>query len=99
MKILIQSRHNALGIIGGYIPKEVIDKEIRKEMFIKVGLEIEKHIPILQSFETKPINKWVYQTQMIVLSMDTFKNLMNILEIQLPYQEYQKIRDSLNEKI
>jgi hypothetical protein len=99
MRIIAETKQNATEIKLSSFTKEVIDAQIERELFIRVGLEIQKIIPVLQSYEPKPFNEYRYQTQMIVLSMDTFKNLMYFLEEKLPYNDFVRWRDILNKTI
>jgi hypothetical protein len=99
MKITIETKIESSQFEQMAIPKEKYDELIKEEMFIKIAKEVGKHITILQSHFSQPFNHFLYHGQIIVLSMDSFKNLMILLESKLSCQDYLEIRELLNEKI
>jgi hypothetical protein len=76
-----------------YTDKE-FDDMIFKDITIKFAQELRKMNPLF--FKGDERNYTRYQMQAIVISMETFRNLMEELEDDLPFEKFDKIRSIYN---
>jgi uncharacterized protein YjaG (DUF416 family) len=77
--------------------EEEWDNLVYRDLVIKFAQELQKMTPLLAKGDEDRGTR--YQVQGIVLSMDTFKTLMERLQTDLSYEEFDEVRNIFNNTI
>ena len=100
MKITVQQR------VENYMLKEMaidlptFEDHVKTELAISIGKEFRKHPKLFTKIlSEKPFDNTTYELQVIVVSTQTFKELMEVLIRRLNNTEFKKVREILNEKL
>jgi hypothetical protein len=99
MKITVQHKVDIEEFEHSSLSQGEIDTIIKREVFIEVSQKLNNYIPILKTYSNEPTKHFLYEGQLIILGMDSFRNLMVFLEAKLNRQDYLEIRELLNEKL
>lgn len=100
MKITAQQRIENKMLKDMIIDLPIFEDHIHTEMSISIGQELRKYPKLFtKTLSEKPFDNTTYELQVVVISTQTFRELMEVAQARLNRTEFETFREILNEKL